>query len=123
MSRPILTCWGGVGAVTGANFLLETATTKSLIDCGLLQGVQGSDEVNKSEFPYEVEKIDYLFVTHAHTDHIGKIPKLVKDGFRGKIYSTPLTKMIAEIMLLDTAKINERNAREQGVEALFDVHN
>jgi metallo-beta-lactamase family protein len=119
MPKLVLTCWGGVGVVTGANFLLEVGAKKILIDCGLLQGVLGADEVNKEKFDYDVSTIDFLFVTHAHIDHVGKIPKLVKDGFKGVIYSTPATKEIATLMLADTAKITEEDARETNTEALY----
>lgn len=121
MNKPILTCYGGVGAVTGANFLFETGSKRSLIDCGLLQGVHGADVINAARFDYDPTSIDYLFVTHAHIDHIGKIPKLVKDGFRGIIYSTPETQALSELMLMDTAKINENNARIKGVEPLYTL--
>mgnify|MGYP000436250833 CR=1 FL=1 len=119
MSKPTLTCYGGVGAVTGANFLFETGNKKTLIDCGLLQGVPGSSEVNAASFDYDPREIDILFITHAHIDHIGKIPKLVKDGFGGEIYSTPETKEIARLMLADTARITENKANEDGVEPLY----
>ncbi len=113
MSKPILTCWGGVGTVTGANFLLEIypeaggVGKKILVDCGLLQGLPTVEKTNAEPFDYDPASIDMLFITHAHVDHIGKVPKLVKDGFKGVIYSTPETRSIAELMLLDMAKINE----------------
>lgn len=121
MNKPVLTCWGGVGAVTGANFLLEVGAKKVLIDCGLLQGLPNADSVNAEKFDYDVASIDFLFITHAHIDHIGKIPKLVKDGFKGVIYSTPETKEISQLMLMDTARITEENARETNSEALYTV--
>lgn len=114
-----LTCYGGVGAVTGANFLFEIGSKKILIDCGLLQGVMAADEINGAAFDYDPQSIDILFITHAHIDHIGKVPKLIKDGFTGTIYSTPETKSIAELMLRDTARITEENARTEGVEPLY----
>jgi len=119
MNKPTLTCFGGVGAVTGANFLFEIGEKKILIDCGLLQGVPDSDDVNSKSFDYDPETIDILFITHAHIDHIGKIPKLVKDSFKGIIYSTPETKEIANLMLIDTARITEQNAQNEGVEPLY----
>jgi metallo-beta-lactamase family protein len=106
-----LTCYGGVGSVTGANFLLEADGKRILVDCGLQQGSANSDEVNEEAFPYDPSSIDALFITHAHIDHIGRIGKLVKDGFQGTIYSTALTKDIARLMLEDAAKIMERNER------------
>lgn len=121
MNKPLLTCWGGVGTVTGANFLLETENNKSLIDCGLLQGVSGSNEVNNAKFEYDVSTIDYVFITHAHIDHIGRVPKLIKEGFKGVIYSTPETKAISELMLQDTAKISENNARMHGGDPIYSM--
>ncbi|MDP2651139.1 MAG: MBL fold metallo-hydrolase [bacterium] len=117
-----LVCYGGAGAVTGANFLLEISGRKVLIDCGYLQGVSGAEEVNESKFEYEPASIDVLFITHAHIDHIGKIPKLVKDGFEGEIYSTRETKEISELMLIDAARIAERNAREEGGTPIYTTH-
>ncbi|MES3030984.1 MAG: MBL fold metallo-hydrolase, partial [Patescibacteria group bacterium] len=81
-----LTCYSGVGSVTGANFLLEIAGKKVLIDCGLIQGERVAQQENRKDFEYNPAEIDILFVTHAHLDHVGRIPKLVKDGFAGVIY-------------------------------------
>lgn len=100
-----LTFAGGTGSVTGANFLLEGEDKKFLIDCGLTQGTKMADDKNWEPFPYDPSTVDILFITHAHIDHIGRIPKLVYDGFTGTIYSTIPTKDIAELMLEDTANI------------------
>ncbi len=113
-----LTCWGGVGAVTGANFLLESSKTRLLVDCGLLQGVEGADTENSAKFPYDPKTIDYLFVTHAHMDHIGKIPKLVRDGFRGVIYSTAETRDLARLMFDDAMKVMENNRRDANAQGI-----
>ena len=115
-----ITFWGGVGTVTGANFLLEGSHSKLLVDCGLLQGTPDSAEENKKPFPYDVKSIEYLFITHAHLDHIGKICKLVRDGYRGVIYSTPETRELAEVMLMDALKVMDMKSREV-VEGLAEM--
>ena len=120
-----VTFYGGTGSVTGANFLLEHINTegkniKILIDCGLMQGTKTSDNFNRDPFPYSPSEIDFLLVTHAHIDHIGRIPKLVKDGFKGRIISTPPTRDIAEYLLEDTLKIIESEARKDGVLPIFE---
>ena len=91
--------YGGVGAVSGANFMVRTDKTSILIDCGLKQGLGGTAEVNAEPFPYNPAAVDTLLVTHAHADHIGRIAKLIKDGFSGTIYSTPPTKALAAVMM------------------------
>ena len=101
-----LTCYGGAGATTGANFLLEFGGKKILVDCGMLQGAGEAKTENAKKFSYDPKEVDFLFVTHAHIDHVGLIPKLYKEGFRGEIYSTAETKNIAKLLLLDAAKIN-----------------
>ncbi|MEK7194534.1 MAG: MBL fold metallo-hydrolase [Patescibacteria group bacterium] len=106
MTKPALTCYGGVGTVTGANFLLEVGDKKVLIDCGLFQGLKDSETKEKSKFDYDPALVNFLFITHAHIDHIGRIPDLVLAGFKGVIYSTPLTKEIVELMLHDLVHIN-----------------
>ena len=105
MNKLQVTFFGGVGTVTGANFLLEGNNTKILIDCGLMQGTPDSYEQNSKPFPYNVKSVGYLFITHAHMDHIGRVCKLVRDGFRGTIYSTPETKELAQVMLQDALKV------------------
>ncbi len=104
-----ITFCGGVGSVTGANFLLEIDGKKILVDCGLTQGDNLDDKINWDPFVYDPKAIDILFVTHAHIDHLGRIPKLIKDGFRGKIYSTEPTRGLAKPMLEDTAGILSNN--------------
>jgi len=104
-----ITFCGGAGSVTGANFLLEVEDKKILVDCGLTQGLKLADDINWDPFPYDSKKIDILFITHAHVDHLGRIPKLIHEGFRGKIYSTLPTKALAGLMLEDTASILSKN--------------
>lgn len=100
-----LTFCSGAGTVTGANFLLEGNGKKFLIDCGLIQGEKFIDELNWTKFPYEASEIDILFITHSHVDHIGRIPKLIHEGFKGKIISVEPTKFITREMLSDTAQL------------------
>ncbi len=102
-----LTCHGGAGSATGANFLLELGAKRVLIDCGIQQGGKGASEHNKKPFSYDPSSINILFITHAHIDHVGLIPKLYKDGFRGEIWSTEETKEIGRLLLLDAVRINQ----------------
>lgn len=94
--------YGAVEGVTGSCFLLETNGLKILIDCGLFQG-DFNGEIQ--EFPFEAAKIDYVILTHAHLDHIGRIPLLVKKGFKGEIICTKATYELGRLMLLDAAKV------------------
>lgn len=108
-----ITFCSGAGTVTGANFLLEGNDKKFLIDCGLIQGEKFVDDMNWDPFPYDVSKIDILFITHGHVDHIGRIPKLISEGFQGRIVSTIPTKEITEIMLADTAHLLSRDTEHE----------
>jgi metallo-beta-lactamase family protein len=105
-----ITFCGGTGSVTGANFLFEVDGKKILVDCGLTQGMKLADDINWDPFPYDPKEIDILFVTHAHVDHLGRVPKLIHDGFNGKIYSTEPTKAMAPLMLEDTAGILSKSS-------------
>ncbi|MCX6754090.1 MAG: MBL fold metallo-hydrolase, partial [Candidatus Nomurabacteria bacterium] len=100
-----VTFCSGAGTVTGANFLIEGNGKKFLVDCGLIQGEKIADDTNWEKFSYEASTIDILFITHGHIDHIGRIPKLIHEGFSGRIISTIPTKEITGIMLADTAHL------------------
>jgi metallo-beta-lactamase family protein len=115
MNNPKLTFYGGVGSTTGANIMLEYNDKKILIDCGLLQG--GREEKNFEPFKYNSKSVDFLLITHAHMDHIGKVPKLVRDGFKGQIISTTETMEIARPMLADEFKVMQAKHPEK---TLFD---
>lgn len=110
---------GGARIITGANYLLETKNLKILIDCGIFQGERHVEDINYKDFPYDPKTIDYLLITHGHIDHTGRIPKLYKDGFQGKIYSTRPTKDFAYLMLFDSQGILEEEAKREGRKPLY----
>jgi metallo-beta-lactamase family protein len=114
-----LTFCGGVGEVTGANFLLQVGEHKLLIDCGMVQGGEAAHASNYKPFPYNPTEINALIITHAHIDHIGRVPKLVKEGFAGPIYSTDYTKELAPIMLSDSARLIAQDAQHRNIEPLY----
>ncbi len=115
--------FGGTGEVTGSNFLIETLDEANplriLVDCGLFQGSKIFEEQNHQPFPYDPASINYLVVTHAHIDHTGRIPKLVKDGFRGTILSTFPTKEIAKLMLIDSMGVMAKEIKNDNTEPLY----
>lgn len=124
-SKYRLTFCSGAETVTGADFLLEgpldvsgRPLVKILIDCGLVQGEKLAVDDNWEPFSYDPKTIDYLFITHSHIDHIGRIPKLVYDGFKGKIIATPPTCDLVGPMLKDTAAILSRDI-EQGLDKVY----
>ena len=118
-----VTCLGGVGSVTGSSYLIEsTRGKKVLVDCGLFQGGNTMEERNWLEWGFDPKEINTLFLTHAHIDHSGKIPKLCKDGFRGKIITSLPTAELASIMLLDSAHIQEMDAEWQTRKAKRQSH-
>jgi metallo-beta-lactamase family protein len=109
-----VTCCGAAGSVTGSNFLVETSRGKSLIvDCGLFQGGKEMERRNWEGWGYDPKEVRNLILTHAHIDHSGRIPKIVKDGFRGKIITSPPTAELCKIMLLDSAHVQEMDAEWQ----------
>lgn len=112
--------YGGVGEVTGANFMLDTGKVAIVVDCGLVQGDRFVTKKNADDFVYDPSTVDVLIVTHAHADHIGRVPKLVKDGFKGKIYSTAPTKDLSGVMLVDALKVMEFEANKFSTPILYD---
>lgn len=119
-TKTTLGFYGGVGSVTGANFMLDTGEVALLVDCGLVQGDKFALQKNAEPFVYDPATVDYLLVTHAHADHIGRIPKLVKDGFTGVIYSTAATKALSAIMLRDALKVMQFEAKRYGYAPLYE---
>lgn len=107
---------GASSVVTGSKFLLETSEQNILIDCGMFQGLKTLRELNWSNLPVDVKSIDIVLLTHGHLDHVGYSPRLLKQGFRGKIVGTAPTLAIAEIILKDSAKIHEEEAEKANKE-------
>ncbi len=99
--------YGGAKTVTGSCFYVEARGLKLLIDCGMFQGLE--EGKNREPFPFDPKEIDYLVLTHAHIDHCGRIPLLVREGFKGKIISTEPTAKLARLMLLDASKVMYEN--------------
>jgi len=97
---------GGARTVTGSCFYMECNNLKFLVECGMYQG-EDAEEINKAAFDFNPEEIDYVFVTHAHLDHSGMLPRIVKEGFKGRIITTSATEDLLEIMLYDSAHIQE----------------
>lgn len=101
---------GGAGTVTGSKHLLEVAGRRVLVDCGLFQGLKSLRELNWARFPVDSRSIDAVVLTHAHLDHSGHLPRLVRDGFRGRIFSTDAARDVAERILKDSGHLQEKDA-------------
>ncbi len=103
-----ITCFGAAGSVTGSNYLIETSQgRKTIVDCGLFQGNKEMESRNWQDWGYDPKELKNLILTHAHIDHSGRIPKIVKDGFRGRIITSPPTAELCGVMLLDSAHVQE----------------
>ncbi|MFC2336366.1 MAG: MBL fold metallo-hydrolase, partial [Selenomonas noxia] len=98
---------GAAHVVTGSCYLLHVGDHRYLVDCGMYQGTRRLREMNYEEFPFNPAEIEAVFLTHAHIDHCGRIPRLVREGFRGKVYATQSTCDLVRIMLPDSAHIQE----------------
>jgi metallo-beta-lactamase family protein len=129
-AEPVVTFWGAAQTVTGSMHRVDFDGLSLLLDCGLFQGHRAESYHRNREFPFRAKEIDAVVLSHAHIDHCGNLPNLVKQGFRGPIWCTPATRALAAVMLGDAAKIQEEDAaylnrkRERGepkVEPLYDA--
>lgn len=112
---------GGAETVTGSNFLIEAdGGGKMLVDVGLEQGRDFSMKEMYAPFPYDVPSIDAVAITHAHLDHIGRLPKLMREGFRGTVYMTSATKDLTELMLRDSVGILRQDAERHRIAPMYD---
>ena len=106
-----ITFHGAARTVTGSKYLLEAGDARVLIDCGMFQGIKKLRQRNWEPTPFDSDSLDAVVLTHAHLDHTGYLPRVVKQGFRGKVHCTPATAKLAELILLDSAKIQEYDAK------------
>lgn len=112
---------GAAREVTGSCYCIETRRSRVLIDCGLFQGPSYAEARNFADFGFDPSTIDAVIVTHAHLDHVGRLPKLVKQGFRGAIYATPPTRDIAGIVLENAEVVMEDERRREGRPKLYEA--
>ncbi|KKR48683.1 MAG: RNA-metabolising metallo-beta-lactamase [Candidatus Magasanikbacteria bacterium GW2011_GWC2_40_17] len=115
-----LTFCGAAGEVTGSCYLLETNNKKYLIDCGMFQGGEFNEDRNWNAFPFNPAEIEAVILTHAHLDHTGRLPKLIKEGFKGVIYANPATKELTRLVLLDALEIMLYNQKKNGIPLLYN---
>src|SRR5438128_278617 len=108
-ATPRVTFWGAAQSVTGSMHLVEGNGRRVLLDCGSVRGRR--DEPRAGRFPFPPESIDAVVLSHAHVDHCGNLPNLVRQGYRGPVYCTPATRDLVSVMLTDSARFQEEDAR------------
>jgi len=107
---PRITFLGAAKTVTGSQYLLEAGASRLLVDCGMFQGEKALRQRNWTDPEFDPASVGWLVLTHTHLDHIGRMPRLVKQGFRGRILCTPPTRQLAEILLEDAAHLQQEDA-------------
>ncbi|HEX4900371.1 MAG TPA: MBL fold metallo-hydrolase, partial [Pyrinomonadaceae bacterium] len=105
-----LSFWGGVGTVTGSKYLIETDKARVLVDCGMFQGLKELRERNWQEPPFDPRALDAVLITHAHIDHTGYLPRMVRQGFNGPVYCSRGTADLLKILLPDAGRLQEEDA-------------
>jgi len=114
-----ITFWGAAQMVTGSMHVLESGGRTILLDCGLYQGKREDARSRNSKFPFIPRKIDAVLISHAHIDHCGNLPTLIRQGFDGPIYCTPATRDLLAVMLVDSAKIQEEDAARLNIQRQY----
>lgn len=122
MKEISLNFYGAASTVTGSKTLVETEEVNVLVDCGMFQGLKELRLLNWKPIPFDAGKIDFVLLTHGHLDHVGYLPRLVKQGFRGSVIGTAPTLDIAEIILRDSAKIHQEEAKKANQEGYSRHH-
>ncbi len=107
--------------MTGSNYMIESGNSRILVDCGMAQGSSFAEKENFEPFAYDPTTVQAIFITHAHIDHTGKLPKIAKAGFAGKIYSTPPTRDFAELLLIDSEHVLKEEAEKNGLPTLYTI--
>ena len=108
---PKITFLGAAGTVTGSKYLIEAEGKKLLVDCGLFEGSKDLKQRNWNNLPIDPGTIDWVLLTHAHIDHTGYLPRLVRSGYRGPIYANAATRELCQLLLPDSAHLQEEDAQ------------
>jgi len=114
--------YGAAREVTGTCYLIETGSHKVLVDCGIYQGGDEDSKRNHLPFPFKPAELDAVFVTHPHMDHVGRVPQLVKRGYRGPIFATPPTVELAQLLWKDMLNVMKDAKKRDKIEPLYDLH-
>jgi metallo-beta-lactamase family protein len=115
MTEPLVTFWGAAQSVTGSMHLVEVGSRRLLLDCGLMRGRRDEARQRNQRFPFDPATVDAVVLSHAHVDHCGNLPNLIRQGFHGPIYCTPATRDLTAIMLADAGRIHEEDAAVAGI--------